>query len=466
MRLLLRSNTGKFSLTKDLVGDDTIPPYAILSHTWGADTEEVTFEDLTKGTGEDKPGYEKLRFCGEQARQDDLQYFWVDTCCINKANYTELSQAINSMFRWYRDATRCYVYLSDVSNPDFNTHVEFNPQPWESDFRKSRWFTRGWTLQELLAPSLVEFFSQRRDRLDDKKSLKQQIQEITGIPHLALQGDPLSQFGIDKRLSWIERRQTKLEEDKAYSLLGIFDVSMPLIYGEGRDKAFKRLREEIDKPLKGLLKEDQECIQHLHLTDPRDDKKRVEETKGGLLVDSYYWILKHSDFQQWRYDQQSQLLWIKGDPGKGKTMLLCGIVNELKKSIAKTDLLSYFFCQATDSRINNATAVLRGLVYLLVDQQPSLISHIRKKHDHAGKALFEDANAWVALSEIFTSILQDLSLNTTYLIVDALDECVADLPKLLDFIVQKSSVSVDLDRPFLPPSFRRRTTVFDVYFPY
>ncbi len=122
-------------------------------------------------------------------------------------------------------------------------------------------------------------------------------------------------------------------------------------------------------------------------------------------------------------------------------MLLCGIVNELKKLMAKMDLLSYFFCQATDLRINNATAVLRGLVYLLVDQQPSLISHIRKKHDHAGKTLFEDANAWVALSEIFTNILQDPSLNSTYLLIDALDECVADLPKLLDFIVQKSSVS-------------------------
>ncbi len=127
MRLLQRSNTGEFSLTKDFVGDDTIPPYAILSHTWGADTEEVTFEDLTDGTGKDKPGYEKIRFCGEQARRDGLQYFWVDTCCIDKANDTELSQAINSMFRWYRNAAKCYVYLSDVSRPAFDTNDESNP---------------------------------------------------------------------------------------------------------------------------------------------------------------------------------------------------------------------------------------------------------------------------------------------------------------------------------------------------
>jgi hypothetical protein len=122
-------------------------------------------------------------------------------------------------------------------------------------------------------------------------------------------------------------------------------------------------------------------------------------------------------------------------------MLLCGIVNELEKSMAKTDLLSYFFCQATDSRISNATAVLRGLVFLLIHQQPSLISHLRVKYDHAGRTLFEDANAWYALSEIFTNILQDPTLKNTYLIIDALDECVKDIPKLLDFIGQKSSIS-------------------------
>ena len=117
MRLLRRTNTGEFSLTEDLVGDEAIPPYAILSHTWRLNTEEeVTFEELTNGTGKDKPGYEKIRFCGEQAAQDDLEYFWIDTCCINKKNKAELSHAINSMFRWYREAAKCYVYLSDVSD--------------------------------------------------------------------------------------------------------------------------------------------------------------------------------------------------------------------------------------------------------------------------------------------------------------------------------------------------------------
>lgn len=190
---------------------------------------------------------------------------------------------------------------------------------------------------------------------------------------------------------------------------------------------------------------DWKCLIDLCVTNPRLDKKRIEETKGGLLRDSYRWILDNAEFEQWYFDGEKRLLWIKGDPGKGKTMLLCGIIDELERITAVDDRhggnLAYFFCQATDSRINNATAVLRGLLYMLVDQQPSLVSHIRRKHDHAGKALFENASAWVALSEIFTNILRDPSLNSTYFIIDALDECIAGLPKLLDFIVQNSCIS-------------------------
>ncbi|RYO77350.1 hypothetical protein DL764_010226 [Monosporascus ibericus] len=179
------------------------------------------------------------------------------------------------------------------------------------------------------------------------------------------------------------------------------------------------------------------CLADLRSTDPRDDKKRIEQTKGGLLRDSYRWILTHHDFLRWRDDPDSRLLWIKGDPGKGKTMLLCGIIDELKEQTANTTrLLSFFFCQATDDRLNNATAILRGLIYLLVDQQRSLISHIQEKYNHAGKALFDDVNAWVALSDILTSILQDPSFPDTTLVIDALDECKTDLAQLLDLIIQ------------------------------
>lgn len=124
------------------------------------------------------------------------------------------------------------------------------------------------------------------------------------------------------------------------------------------------------------------------------------------------------------------MLWIKGEPGKGKTMLICGIIDELKNLSADNSILSFFFCQATDSRINNATAVLRGLVHLLILQRPSLISHIRKNYDYAGKRLFEGPNAYVVLSRIFKDILRDSDLGPAYLIIDGLDECVSDLQLL------------------------------------
>ncbi|KAK4234131.1 WD40-repeat-containing domain protein [Achaetomium macrosporum] len=181
------------------------------------------------------------------------------------------------------------------------------------------------------------------------------------------------------------------------------------------------------------------CLEALQASDPRDDKDRIELEKGGLLRDTYRWILSNHEFRQWHDDPDSQLLWIRGDPGKGKTMLLCGIIDEMK-STAPTANISFFFCQATDARINNATAVLRGLVYMLVTQQPAFISHVRESYDGFGEQRFKDSNSWVALSKIFTSILGDSRLRRAYLIVDALDECTQDLSLLLDLITQKSSL--------------------------
>lgn len=167
MRLLRRSTDGALSLTDDLFDQD-IPEYVILSHTWGAARQEVTFQDFqSKSTRQrkSKAGYAKIQFCSDQAARDGYDYFWIDTCCIDKTNNVELTEAINSMFRWYREAARCYVYLSDVQV----TGTENND--WQDDFRKSKWFTRGWTLQELLAPETVEFFSSDNIRLGDKTSL-------------------------------------------------------------------------------------------------------------------------------------------------------------------------------------------------------------------------------------------------------------------------------------------------------
>jgi len=181
------------------------------------------------------------------------------------------------------------------------------------------------------------------------------------------------------------------------------------------------------------------CLSDLLLTDPRDDIQRIADTKGGLFEGASNWILGHADFRRWRHTDEARLLWIKGDPGKGKTMLLIAIVRELDRDfecpprVASTTL-SYFFCQGTDENLNNAAAVLRGLIYLLCIQQPLLASHLRARYDHAGAKLFQDANSFFALSKVLEGMLHDERLQRAYLLIDALDECMADRERLLRFI--------------------------------
>ncbi|TEY29165.1 hypothetical protein BOTCAL_0965g00010 [Botryotinia calthae] len=181
------------------------------------------------------------------------------------------------------------------------------------------------------------------------------------------------------------------------------------------------------------------CLIDLQTTDPRLDKKRIEDLKGGLLVDVYKWIFDNREFQKWLFNQDNRLLWIKGNPGKGKTMLLCGIINELQKS--DTYALAYFFCQATDIRINSAVAVLRGLIYMLLERQPVLLPHLQKPYEESGEGLFKDANTLTALSQILKNILHDKNLKPTILIIDALDECQKDRPQLLRLVVSSLSIS-------------------------
>ncbi|RYO86962.1 hypothetical protein DL764_008929 [Monosporascus ibericus] len=222
--------------------DYKTPRYAILSHTWGDDREELTFRDVEEGRI-DKPGVGSVKFQGScrQAEKDGLGYVWIDTCCIDKTNLVELSEAINSMFRWYRHASFCYAYLSDVPDHD-------DPQKPGSKFRTSRWFGRGWTLQELLAPNHLRFYNSAWGYLGTKGTLRTVIGKTTGIPRQILLGiTELHSASVAQRMSWAAGRDTKRKEDLAYCLLGIFGVTMPMIYGEGGDQAFLRLQEQIMK---------------------------------------------------------------------------------------------------------------------------------------------------------------------------------------------------------------------------
>lgn len=230
MRLL---NCSTFQL--ETFVDSTIPPYAILSHRW--QDGEVLFEDIASGQASEKFGFKKIEETCRQASRNGFTHVWVDTCCIDKSSSAELSEAINSMYRWYHQAAVCYVYLFDV--PD-----GVDPGQ-DAVFAQSEWFCRGWTLQELVAPSHMEFFSQGWIYLGDKSTLTAVLSGATGIDVDVLTGTThLGSVSVAKRMSWAANRQTTRLEDQAYCLMGLFDVNMPMIYGEGK-KAFIRLQEEI-----------------------------------------------------------------------------------------------------------------------------------------------------------------------------------------------------------------------------
>jgi hypothetical protein len=236
MRLI---NTSTLDIVEFAPG--SVPPYAILSHRW--DDTELSLQDVTRNDRDLLPGFSKIQGCCSQARRDELEWAWIDSCCIDKSSSAELSEAINSMFQWYRNSRVCYTYLSDVSNGVSDI------QAGGQQFLASQWFTRGWTLQELLAPKYLRFFDSswtligpRNDwqASDATLKLEKLVEQATGIKHLA----NYNNASVACKLSWAAGRCTTREEDRAYSLMGLFGVNMPPLYGEG-PRAFHRLQLEI-----------------------------------------------------------------------------------------------------------------------------------------------------------------------------------------------------------------------------
>ncbi|KAI9697461.1 MAG: hypothetical protein M1820_007796 [Bogoriella megaspora] len=227
----------------------TIPPYAILSHTWGEN--EIQCTDLKNADVRERASFWKIRCACTQALHDGYKFVWIDTCSIDKSSSAELSEAIQSMFQWYERAEICYTYLE-------NAPIQIDTAAAELHFAQHRWFTRGWTLQELLAPREMVFLTDGPDfpteagsdwvELGTKKSLSGLIRSATGIDvKFLLKQRPIDSASIAKRMSWASHRETTRPEDMAYSLMGIFSVNMPLLYGEGSCKAFLRLQGEIMK---------------------------------------------------------------------------------------------------------------------------------------------------------------------------------------------------------------------------
>ncbi|KAK5654019.1 hypothetical protein OQA88_7696 [Cercophora sp. LCS_1] len=230
MRLLHTNDVPELT---EFIGDD-IPPYAILSHTW--EDEEVSLQQLIDpAVCAERKGYRKISKACALAAKEGYGFCWVDTCCIDKQASAELSETINSMYRWYEKAAACYAYLSDLA-PGVELDVGLS---------ECRWFSRGWTLQELIAPPEVFFFDCEWNYRGKRSMLAKEISSITRIPESILRKEARpSDFCIAARMSWASKRETTRIEDAAYSLMGIFDVNMPLIYGE-REKAFRRLQDLI-----------------------------------------------------------------------------------------------------------------------------------------------------------------------------------------------------------------------------
>jgi hypothetical protein len=425
MRLLERNGAGEIHLTKDFL-DQEIPQYAILSHTW--DAEEVLFQDLQNGTGKNMRGYRKLRFCADQAQHDGWEFCWVDTCCIDKTNSTELQKSINCMFRWYKGAATCYVYLADVTASAFDAA---NKARWEPAFRQSKWFTRGWTLQELIAPCSVEFFSQEGVRLGDKSSLEGLIRDITGIPLNALRGSPLSSFSNSEKLTWIGGRKTTIEEDMAYSLFGIFDIQMPLLYGEGRDKAFRRLLDVVE----GNAKTEPPP---LPIANNAAFNSRADEHSAVCHPDTRVALL--DQIKGWVDDPHSEcIFWLNGKAGTGKSTVSRTVASRLN---ARGVLGASFFFKRGEPDRGNATLLFTTITAQLVAQKPQMSPFLRA-------AIISDPAIFTkALREQFERlILEPLrQVNsgsqdpyTIAIVIDALDECDHDNDiKLIIFLFSQA----------------------------
>jgi hypothetical protein len=251
------------------------PHYAILSHTWISPKDEITYQDIKRRKGDiesgifKQKGWSKLTKYCERTAKDGWEWAWMDTCCIDKTNPADTQEAINAMFRWYQNAGVCYAYLEDMDTLDLLKDAEL-PEDMDLDeiigsknvanresflhtalnpfFVNSKWFTRGWTLQELLAPHYLVFVDSAWRRIGTRENWAADIEKASKIEarHLtAFTPTDFKSCSIAMRLSWASRRETTLEEDETYSLLGLFGTSMPLIYGEGRWRAFNRLQREL-----------------------------------------------------------------------------------------------------------------------------------------------------------------------------------------------------------------------------
>lgn len=426
---LLREDEGDYLLQAFARGK--APSYAVLSHTWSRNQEdEVTFHDIVLGEGRRKVGYEKLRFCGRQAKQDGLDFFWIDTCCIDKTDIEELQTSVSLMYQTYERAEKCYALLSDVSMGFVEEGEALASRDWESSFAQSRWFTRGWTLQELLAPHSVEFYSQEGIYIGSKHTLTKQLNTISGISIQALQGQELDTFDIDERLSWAKSRETTMEEDMAYCLFGIFGISMKIDYGEGRQKAWARLLDVIQgqraDPIDRLGQSDnmttakillREEDKWLHWLSSSDFSAQQDVILSRRQEGTGQWFINAPDFISWVYGYSHTLLCL-GIPGAGKTMIAAIAIDRLKAIVEGDNIgVAWVYYNYRFQASQGPSALLSALLKQLVRNRPRFTPIVKALHDSRDEPGSRLEELHRALSKVLAS------LDRTYIVVDALDEC-------------------------------------------
>lgn len=404
-------------------GDDQTPRYAIASHRW--QEEEVTFQEVKAKDNVAKKGYEKVRSFARYIRErvHPVEWLWIDTCCINKDSSAELNEAINLMFKWYRNAEVCLAYLADVDVVG-DEHI----------FKKSEWFERGWTLQELLAPRTVIFVTSKWQVIGNKgatsnkygespagPALERAISARTGLPEQILHDYNTSKgVGVDEKLKWIEGRRTSRVEDMSYALFGIFGIRPGVKNGEEHYGARKRLLGAIhdEKNLAAQRAEQfRKITAWLSPSDPWTNHKSARQRHE---AHTGTWLLDCSKYQDWKLSSL-RLLWVSGKAGCGKTVLCSTAIEDVKAHCKSKANAGYaiFYLSFSDHQKQRYENVLLSCVSQLGWKEPalSMLQQAYEKPNQKRPGRYELEKVLLASVETYDEV---------FLLIDALDECLED----------------------------------------
>jgi hypothetical protein len=409
---LLHVATLKF---KDFPDRKAVPPYAIASHRW-AGTEEVTFQDVQDSTRTNSAGYLKIAAFADYITRNfpAIEWFWIDTCCINKQDKDELQRSLISMFDWYRESEICLAWLQDVES---------------STLAESVWWTRGWTLQELLAPRTVIFLSQTWRIIGNKgvassehmytaqagSNLEHEIAARTNIPSPVLHDFEQSRdLSIEERLSWMNGRTTTVEEDMSYALFGILDVFMPALYGERDSRAKRRLRAAVQQASDQTKK----LLSWISAPDPFEDHEAAHlQREPGTGA----WLLRHPAYLAWKLGISSNVLWVRGKPGCGKSVLCSLVIENIAeycRALSDTSQ-AIFYCSFRDEPKRTYRGIISSLLEQIAWKNPGPLL-LNEAYNRPGARPLDSKEK----EDILLKCLD--AFGVVFIHIDGLDECRAD----------------------------------------